>query len=179
MQAQVYRCEVAGKVEFQQHPCAAASGSSKLVSAATDQPPLWTTLTRGLTVDEVLKAVPQAKLGDDDKLKNGARSLLWVKRISAGGQDFDARFFFLNDRFHRVNFSGSMNHSNELSMKTFDKLAETFQRSYGAPADKKFINESMGMAASATWNINQGEVWLILVPVTANTAFVNFGFVPK
>ena len=179
-QAQVYRCDVAGKVEYQQQPCAAAAnGSGKLVVAANDQPNLWTNLTRGMTVDEVLKAVPQAKLGDDDKLRNGARSLVWVNRIAAGGQDFDARFFFLNDRFHRVNFSGPMNYSNQLSMKTFEKISETFQRRYGPPADKKFINEQMGMAASATWNTNRGEVWIILVPVTADTAFVNFGFVPK
>lgn len=179
-QAQVYRCDVAGKVEYQQQPCAAAaSASTQLVSAPTESPNLWTTLVRGMTVEEVQKVVKQAKPGDNDSLKNGARALLQTSRIAAGGQEFEARFFFLNDRFHRVNFSGPMNVENGLNLKTFEKLTETFQSRYGAPVERKVRHQNAGLSASASWNTDKGEVWVIVVPLAADTSFVNFGFVPK
>lgn len=180
-QAQVYRCEVGGKVEYQQHPCAdAARQSSKLMAAPASKPELWTAvLTQGMTPEQVRQAVPQARPGGNDSLKNGARQLLRMEPTTVAGLDFDAKFFFLNDKFLRVNFSGPMNVDNEVNLRAFDKIAEIFQSRYGAPANRKVSNARHGLSARAEWNLRQGEVWMIISPVSANTSSINFGFLPK
>lgn len=179
-QAQVYRCEVAGKVEYQQQPCTAGSTSgAKLSIAASEKPDIYTTLTAGMSLAQVQQAVPQAKTGKNDTLKNGARELLRVDSINVAGQSFDAKFFFIDGKFHRVNFSGAMNTSNEENTRVFEKLSEIFRARYGKPTHHKLSNERMGLVGRADWDIGKGEVWIITVPVTGSTSFVAFGFLPN
>ena len=175
--AEVYKCENAGKISYQQSPCETKSKSTKMAMSSAS-PNLWTNLKSGLSVAEVQRMVPQAKKGDYSSLSNGARGLLQVSSVNVAGKKFAANFFFLGDRFHRVNFSGAMNDSNESNLKAFNQIFEGFQSRYGVAANRRIANE-YGLSARAEWKLPTGEVWIVVVPITATTSLLNFGYFPN
>lgn len=181
-QAQVFKCEVAGKIAYQQQPCEGL-GATKQRAAAQPKPAaspnLWTQLSQGMSVAEVQRQVPEAKPGDRDQLRNGALALLQVPSVSVAGLGFQAQFFFLDDKFHRVNFSGPMANGNAANLQAFEKLHDIFRGRYGVPVVKEVKDSAKGLSGRADWKIDAGDVWMILVPVGANTSLFNFGYLPK
>ena len=83
--AEVYKCENAGKISYQQSPCETKSKSTKMAMSSAS-PNLWTNLKSGLSVAEVQRMVPQAKNGDYSSLSNGARGLLQVSPVNFAGK---------------------------------------------------------------------------------------------
>ena len=183
VQAQVFKCEVAGKVAYQQQPCAGA-GSAKQLAAAQPKvaalPNLWTQLRQGMPLAEVQRLVPEAKQGGkSSRLKNGAVALLQVPDVTVAGLSFQANFFFLDDKFHRVNFSGPMANGNADNLRAFEKIHDIFRGRYGAPAVKEVKDEPRGLSGRADWKIESGEVWMVLVAVGPDTSLFNFGYLPN
>ena len=181
-QAQVFKCEVAGKVAYQQQPCAGAGSAKQLAAAqhkAAASPNLWTQLRQGMPLAEVQRLVPEGKPGKSSRLKNGAVALLQVPDVAVAGLTFQANFFFLDDKFHRVNFSGPMANGNADNLRAFEKAHDIFRGRYGAPAVKEVKDEPRGLSGRADWKIESGEVWMVLVPVGADTSLFNFGYLPN
>ncbi|MFG5775639.1 hypothetical protein ACFIQF_01050 [Comamonas sp. J-3] len=177
--AQVFKCEVGGKIVYQQQACQGAATSVQLANKAPANPNLWTDLKAGMTVGEVKRLVPQAQTGNSDTLRNGAKALLTVAPVSVVGLDFSPNFFFLGDKFHRVNFSGPMGNDNASNKRAFDKLVDTLRQRYGSPATHEVKDTPAGLSARADWQIAAGEVWLVVVPVGPQRSLFNFGYLPK
>lgn len=177
--AQVFKCEVGGKVVYQQQPCQGAASSVQLASKAPAQPNVWTDLKAGMTMGEVKRLVPQTQSGNGSSLKNGAKALLTVAPVSVAGLDFEPNFFFLGDKFHRVNFSGPMGNDNASNKQAFDKLLDIFRKRYGNPATQEVKDSPNGLSARADWQIATGEVWMVVVPVGPGKSLFNFGYLPK
>lgn len=173
-QAEIYKCENGGKVSYQQHPCASTGKATKM-AAGSASPNLWVNLKSGMSIADVQRMVPQAKAGSYSSLHNGARGLLQVSPINVVGKKFDANFFFLDDQYYRVNFSGPLNDSNESNLQSFNQLFSIFQARYGTPSSRQVSDKTSGLSARAEWQLPTGEVWMIISPITAKTSLMNFG----
>ena len=177
--AQVFKCEVGGKIVYQQQACQGAATSVQLASKAPANPNLWTDLKAGMTVDEVKRLVPQTQAAKSSSLRNGAKALLSVAPVNFAGVDFEPNFYFLDDKFHRVNFSGPMANDNASNKQAFDKLVDQLRKRYGSPATHEVKDSPSGLSARADWQIPSGEVWLVVLAVGPRTSLFNFGYLPK
>lgn len=132
-----------------------------------------------MTLEEVQRKVPEAKAGTNDSLSSGARQLLRVDQVPIAGASFDAGFFFASGKFIRVNLSGSMNVANEDNMRTFDRVVALFRSKYGAEVQNNAWNGRSERPSRAEWAIDDGKIWVDIVPITAFTSMLILGYIPR
>ena len=99
--------------------------------------------------------------------------------MNFAGVDIESNFYFLDDKFHRVNFSGPMANDNASNKQAFDKLVDQLRKRYGSPATHEVKDSPSGLSARADWQIPSGEVWLVVLAVGPRSSLFNFGYLPK
>jgi hypothetical protein len=177
--AQIFQCVKEGKTSFQEAPCDPKSSVSKSITARTPGPQaLWDGLKYDMTVNEIRQKVPNAISKSEDSLASGAREQLRLERVQVAGLSFTAQFFFGGERFRQVNYAGPMMVSNEDNLRAFNQVLADFRTTHGRESRHKVSDERFGLSASADWFNESGNVWIVIVPVTATTSLLNFGFTP-
>lgn len=177
--AQLYQCTTGGRTSFQDRPCdkASVSRSIALQPAARSPQAIFAALRQGMSVDEVRRAVPGVRPGNLDRLATGAVAQLQIPQVNHAGSPFTVGLFFLGDRLSRVNFSGRMGLDNQDNLNTFDRIVADFRSAYGQENARTVANRG-GLSANAEWQMPRGKVWVSIIPITADTSLLNFGFVP-
>src|SRR3954469_24060909 len=93
---------------------------------------LWPSAKYGMSVPDVMKAVPEAKPSPrGDRLASGAREELRIEKVSLAGRSFVAGLYFSEGRLVQVLLSLPEWGANKQTMAAFDDLVRTFSAKYG------------------------------------------------
>lgn len=140
---------------------------------------LWPSAKYGMSVQQVMKAVPEAKPSTHgSKLVTGAREELRIERVALVGRSFVGAFFFSEGRLVQVLLSLPEWGANNENMATFDQLVGTFRARYGQDFTRSVNARRSGLSANAEWTTASENVFISIGPVTQDTSMLNVGFRP-
>jgi hypothetical protein len=140
----------------------------------------WPALRYGMSVAEVVQAVPDAKpaLGRG-KLVTGATELLGVENLPVAGQTFVVAFYFLNGGFAQVDMSSPQYEPNERNIALFEDLLKAFRVKFGPEGGSAVYVRAYGLSANAEWTTNGENLYVTVSPVSQTTSSLRLGLRPS
>lgn len=179
-QAGVFRCEKDGKASYQDSPCDASSTSSSVVveDAASRSKLPWEGLRHGMSMEDVQRNMRGTTKVSGSHLADGALERLRKEDIRLAGFTFEASYFFHDDAFTQVNVNDNEVMDNEAIRSKFDKVSAALSAKYGQATNQDVRSETWGLSGKANWFVGGDELWLTIVPVTADTSMLTFGYRP-
>jgi len=140
----------------------------------------WPTLSYGMSVEEVIQAVTDAKPSPSrGKLVTGATELLRVEKLALAGRTFVVAFYFLNGELTQVAMSSPQYEPNERNIASFEDLLKAFRVKFGPERESAVNVRPYGLSASAEWTTRGENLYIAVSPVTQTTSSLGFGFRPS
>ena len=152
---------------------AIAIGLSFNASAQT----LWQKASFGMTVAQVTFAFPKAtSVRDGDALNTGAKELLRESGVVLGGSEFEAQFFFNNQKLEQVTLKATEPRQFELMISTFEQMRTLLRARYGRELSSSIKSEPLLSKAEADWVVGKTNVSLFLLGIGQNPAVLNINY---
>lgn len=107
--------------------------------------PLWGKVEAGATLAEIRSAYPQGSViepTDKDKIKSGAALRYVIKEVPVVGENFQAKFFLMNEKLEQVTLSLVATKSEFECSHTTDAVLEALKAKYGEPVKKSKPTET-------------------------------------
>jgi hypothetical protein len=138
---------------------------------------LWPSAKYGMSVPEVMKAVPEAKPSPHgSKLVTGAREELRIERVPLAGRSFVAELYFSQGQLVQVLLSLPEWGSNNQNTAAFKDLVKAFSAQYGQNFSQSINAAGSGLSANAEWRSSGENIFISIAPVTQDTSMLNVGF---
>lgn len=139
---------------------------------------LWQAYTTGMTVDEVRRVAPEAELLPDDPRRvlptNGAMQKLRLPGIGIVGKQFEADFYFVDDKLTDVHLVHRSKENIAAGRSVFNDLMTALRSKYGSELDRK-SSTNIGWMGDATWASGGTTINLIGI-LYESGAFVQVGY---
>ena len=182
----VHKCVKGGSTTYQSTPCDGAAVSAPV--AATIPPSSgglpWEGLRPGMSLEDVKRLVPdlESSMGDG---KN--QSAVRKREVKVAGFSFAARYAFERDKglksvlFEHVGDEKVMDlelSRNANNLAAFEKLTQFLRGKYGAEATRELKTKETGfpgLSATSEWMVDGGRLFVVVLPVTAETSMLNVG----
>lgn len=138
---------------------------------------LWQNFTAGMTLDEVRRASPNAELLPDDpgrKLQGGGMQKLRLPGIEIVGKQFEADFYFANDRLTNVHLVHRSGENVSTGRAIFNDLVTALRSKYGNELQRSG-NANLGWSGDATWAAG-GTTINLLAYLYDKSNFIQIGY---
>jgi hypothetical protein len=140
---------------------------------------LWPSAKYGMSVPEVMKAVPGARPSPQgSRLVTGAREELRIDNVSLAGRSFVAGLYFSQGQLVQVLLSLPEWGANPQNTAAFNDLVRAFSARYGKNFSRTINAAASGLSANAEWTSSGENVFISIAPVTRDTSMLNVGFRP-
>jgi hypothetical protein len=157
----------------------AGRGTSSTTSSSMVQT-WWPGLRYGMSVEEAIHAVPDAKPAlTRGKLVTGATELLRVENLPLAGRTFVVAFYFLNGGLTQVDMSSPQYEPNERNIALFEDLLKAFRVKFGPEGVSAVDSRAHGLSANAEWTTNGESLYVAVSPVSQATSSLRFGLRPS
>ena len=178
--AALYQCEKDGKKIYQETPCDPQSVSKAIETENPAYRTAWGDLKYGMSVDDVIRASPGgARRVSTFHLEDGAKELLRREAVKVAGINFNASYYFIDNKFVQVNLKASPEAvKNEVTVQHYERLLDAFRRRYGDEHDRMLRNDKWGAAAEVNWLIDGNQIQIVILTVTPETSTLSFAFHP-
>lgn len=134
---------------------------------------LWNKAEYGMTVKQVMHAVPGSKpVKDGGTLKDGAVELLRLTGIEISQQQFDAEFFFKNDRLVQVTLSCTNPKKFILMTSVFDSILTTLRSKYGTELNSS-SQQGIANIQDATFVSGGKNITLVIIGIGDNPVILS------
>lgn len=137
---------------------------------------LWRDTNYGMSIDQVRAAIPEvADAVKPGELAGGAKGLLTIPKVQIAGADYQARFFFLNDKLVQVMLSLDNPGKFDSSLRTFETLEELLRVKYGREI-KREVKRGVVNQASATWMAGGTNISVLTYSFDNDNASLNINY---
>lgn len=137
---------------------------------------LWGGTVYGMSTQEVLKVVPNAKMMDRGHyLQGGAKELIRADNIYIVNKKFYASFFFIKNKLEQVTLTLDKISFND-ALLTFESLTEALRGKYGVELKREIDKISVLKQASATWMSGKTNINVLAITVGDNPAILNINY---